>query len=47
MEETATTTNPMEGIAILEAPTVEAETGAALDAAKVEAGAVKDTMKEG
>ena len=45
--EAATTTNPMEGIAILEAPTAEAETGVALDATTVEAGAVGDIMIEG
>ena len=46
MEE-VTTTNPMEGIAILEAPTAEAETGATFDVAKVEVEAVRAMMEDG
>ena len=40
LEEAATRTNPVEGIAIMEAPAAEAETGAALDAAIVESNIV-------
>ena len=46
-EEVATTTNTMEGIDILEALETEAETRAALDAAKVEDEAVGAIMIEG
>ena len=47
LEEVATTTNPMEGIAILEAPTTEAKSGATLDAATVEVEDVGAIMTEG
>ena len=45
--EATTVANPMEGIDILEASAAEAETGAALDAATVEAEAVGAIMTEG
>ena len=46
MEEDATTTNPVEGIVIMEASTTESKTGVTLDAVTVEDPAVEATMAE-
>ena len=47
MEDATTTTNPMERIAILEAPVAEAKIGEALDATTMEDEAVGSIMIEG
>ena len=46
LEEATTTTNPVEGIVIMEALAAKAETGATLDAATMEAATVEATMEE-
>ena len=47
LEEAVIEENPVEGIAIIEAPTVEADTGEALDVVKVEPKVFRAIMVEG